>query len=201
MASPAQFTANRSNAQLSTGPRTEEGKDRVRHNARTHGLTSKTLILPGESEEEYNTLEESFLKDLKPANETERALIKRVTENYWRLQRLYRAEADFFRAAERHLGTADIGELFLSQAGSPKAALFLRYLTAAERAYNRSLADLHQMQTQRRKEEAATANTKLRPVRPANGFVSQAEPQPVAIDQVSAGACGNPIPGSAEYAR
>jgi hypothetical protein len=160
MSTAAQIAANQANSQLSTGPRTEPGKAAVRLNATRHGLTSKTIILPGESEEEFRNLEQSFLTDLKPANDTERALVTRVVENYWRLQRLYRAEADFFQAAESSLDIRGIGELFSSQSGSARASLFLRYLTSAERAYNRSLADLRQVQTQRRKEAAETAKQK-----------------------------------------
>ncbi|MFO0887832.1 MAG: hypothetical protein U0790_01670 [Isosphaeraceae bacterium] len=38
MTSPARIEANRRNAQRSTGPRTEAGKDKVRLNALKHGL-------------------------------------------------------------------------------------------------------------------------------------------------------------------
>ena len=68
----------------------------MRHNAVRHGLTSKTLIAKGESQEEYEALRTGFLRDYAPANDVERALVERVAENHWRLQRLYRAEAEFF---------------------------------------------------------------------------------------------------------
>lgn len=42
--SPARMDANRKNAQLSTGPKTPEGKDRSRMNALKHGLCSATLL-------------------------------------------------------------------------------------------------------------------------------------------------------------
>ena len=42
MSSAAQTAANRANAQLSTGPRTLEGKARVSQNALRHGLTAET---------------------------------------------------------------------------------------------------------------------------------------------------------------
>ena len=44
MASERQMQANRLNAQKSTGPRTENGKLAVHHNALTHGLLSRDLL-------------------------------------------------------------------------------------------------------------------------------------------------------------
>jgi hypothetical protein len=39
-----QIEANRRNAQLSTGPVTQEGKQRSRQSALRHGLTAETVI-------------------------------------------------------------------------------------------------------------------------------------------------------------
>jgi hypothetical protein len=44
--SDAQPEANRPNAMLSTGPRTEEGRRRSSMNATKHGLTARTIVLP-----------------------------------------------------------------------------------------------------------------------------------------------------------
>ena len=43
--SAAKLEANRRNAQKSTGPRTEEGKDRSKLNAVKHGMRAETLVL------------------------------------------------------------------------------------------------------------------------------------------------------------
>jgi hypothetical protein len=53
MATPAQIIANQANAQRSTGPRTVEGKQASSANATSHGLTSRSTVLPGEDPEEY----------------------------------------------------------------------------------------------------------------------------------------------------
>src|SRR5438270_9938550 len=45
MSSPARQMANAANAQLSTGPRTGQGKARSSQNARTHGLSAKRLAI------------------------------------------------------------------------------------------------------------------------------------------------------------
>ena len=44
----AKIEANQANAQLSTGPRTEQGKAISSFNSLRHGLTAMTVLLPGE---------------------------------------------------------------------------------------------------------------------------------------------------------
>ena len=46
VASPARLAANQANAQLSTGPRTPEGKAKVSLNAVKTALTGQTVLLP-----------------------------------------------------------------------------------------------------------------------------------------------------------
>ena len=48
-----QIEANRRNARKSTGPITEEGKQRSRRNAVRHGLTAETVIGALEDAEDY----------------------------------------------------------------------------------------------------------------------------------------------------
>ena len=56
MTSLKQIEANRRNAQNSTGPRTEAGKQRSSRNAVRHGLTAETVIGPLEDAEDYQRL-------------------------------------------------------------------------------------------------------------------------------------------------
>ena len=53
MASQAQITANRLNAQLSTGPRTPAGKTVAARNSLKHGLTARQQVIKGESPADY----------------------------------------------------------------------------------------------------------------------------------------------------
>jgi len=46
--SPARADASRCNGKKSAGPKTEEGKARSRFNALKHGMTSQTVLLPGD---------------------------------------------------------------------------------------------------------------------------------------------------------
>ena len=52
--SEKQRLANIANAQLSTGPRTTEGKNICRWNSLRCGFRSSLDVLPGESQEEYD---------------------------------------------------------------------------------------------------------------------------------------------------
>ena len=52
MASEAQIAANRANAQRSTGPRTEEGKEKSARNALNHGLCAERVVIDEEDREE-----------------------------------------------------------------------------------------------------------------------------------------------------
>src|SRR5271166_6267100 len=75
MASAAQIAANRRNALKSSGPKTDEGKDRVRRNAITHGLTARTIMpdLPQEKPERARARE--WADDLQPQTALERDLL------------------------------------------------------------------------------------------------------------------------------
>ena len=83
---------NRRNAQKSTGPRTPEGKSRSRFNAVKHGMTAKTLVLPGEDADVLQQRIEAWTTDLQPQNEVEQFLVERSVQFSWQLERADRAE-------------------------------------------------------------------------------------------------------------
>jgi hypothetical protein len=56
MSTQSQIDANRANAQHSTGPLSPDGKQRVAANAVTHGLTSRKILLTGETIEEFESI-------------------------------------------------------------------------------------------------------------------------------------------------
>jgi len=93
MSTSAQSSANIANAQLSTGPKTEPGKAASSQNSLKHGLTAKTVLLPGEDPAEYQALTQGMTTDLAPGNTIESSLTKELIDLQWRLQRVPRLEA------------------------------------------------------------------------------------------------------------
>ena len=63
MTSFKQIEANRRNALKSTGPRSEDGKQRASQNAVRHGLTAETVLEVVEDPEEYKAFEQAVAAD------------------------------------------------------------------------------------------------------------------------------------------
>jgi hypothetical protein len=83
MSTPAQAEANLANAQHSTGPRTETGKAASSQNALKHGLTAKTILLPGE--DAYRKMCEGMFEKFAPACTPEQELVQLLCDTQWRL--------------------------------------------------------------------------------------------------------------------
>jgi hypothetical protein len=120
MTTEAQVTANRLNAQRSTGPRTTEGKAAVALNAVKHGLRAQMVVLPGEAEDEYARFCEEMMEDLRPQGLSEREVAERIVGLAWRLRRAGRYHDAVFAALyeQQVAALADTS----SEAGDPGAA-------------------------------------------------------------------------------
>ena len=90
---PARLAANRRNAQLSTGPKTEEGKARARANAVKHGLTGAGIALPGEDAEAVAALFDAVRDELAPGSVVGAFLAQQVALAMVRCGRAARGEA------------------------------------------------------------------------------------------------------------
>src|SRR5271166_2849305 len=95
-------STNRRNAQLSTGPKTEEGKSRSRRNAVKHGvLVSALLITEGQGAEdpaEFDELLGGLRQDFAPVGALEEMLVEKIAVCWWRQKRALRCEAGLIRA-------------------------------------------------------------------------------------------------------
>jgi len=91
-----QIEANRRNARKSTGPVTEEGKQRSRCNAVRHGLTAETVIGALEDAEDYRAFEAAIVADYDTQSAVERELVLRLASLLWRLRRATTMETGLF---------------------------------------------------------------------------------------------------------
>ncbi len=103
MTSFRQIEANRRNARKSTGPTTEEGKQRSRCNGIRHGLTAETVIGALEDAEDYRTFEATIIADYDAQSAVERELVLRLASLLWRLRRASTMETGLFDIQADHL--------------------------------------------------------------------------------------------------
>jgi hypothetical protein len=132
MSSPKQIDANRRNAQKSTGPRSRPGKDKTRFNGLKHGLRAEHVVLPGESQAEFDAERQAWFADWKPQSHTRAILAERAAVASWRMRRGVRVETARTRNLALEAGrtfdrrVADMIEQAMRQMGrNPNAALDL----------------------------------------------------------------------------
>ena len=99
MTSVRQIEANRRNALRSTGPQTDEGKQRASQNAVRHGLTAETVIVPLEDADDYQAFEQAVTADYDGETAVERELVLRLASLLWRLRRATSVETGLLRIA------------------------------------------------------------------------------------------------------
>jgi hypothetical protein len=103
MTSFRQIEANRRNAGKSTGPITENGKQRSRCNAVRHGLTAETVIGALEDAEDYKAFEAAIIADYDVQSAVERELVLRLASLLWRLRRATTMETGLLEIQADHL--------------------------------------------------------------------------------------------------
>uniref|UniRef100_Q01W00 Uncharacterized protein n=1 Tax=Solibacter usitatus (strain Ellin6076) TaxID=234267 RepID=Q01W00_SOLUE len=177
MATPAQVTANRANAQQSTGPSSAEGKAASSRNSLKFGLTARAAIIPGEDPAELEALTTQYLEEFDPAGAVEQHLVQTMIRAIWMQQRCDRVEAAYLNArvaalpegTEHALGAAVIED---AAQGDVLHKIFRRH-QAAEREWTRALDSLTRMQAQRFADEAEAEAESATALAPAS-----ATPQP-----------------------
>ena len=85
--SVAKVEANRRNSQKSSGPKSDAGKARSRYNALKHGMTAKTVLLPGDDPEEFAGRLRYLQDDLQARNSLEAVVIERLAGDLWKSDR------------------------------------------------------------------------------------------------------------------
>ena len=158
VATAAQIQANRRNAQRSTGPKTDEGKARVRRNAFKHGMTARTImpVLPQEDPKELEDRTQQAITAMKPRNPLELDLVCRAVRLAGELDRAERVAtahlAHRVRMATRS-GTDTVSAEELKKVHDLGSKLFFQ--AAIGPGYSDSTADDYPAVIVRRLEESA----------------------------------------------
>jgi hypothetical protein len=153
--SEKRLAANRSNAQLSSGPVTEIGKQIVSQNATRHGLTGKFQVLPGESQTDFDQMLAAFMRDEAPADQEEVEFVHQMAQSLWMSNRSSRMQDRCFIAIQS--GTPED-----QKQAKNDLALYLRYQSTHERAFVRFSTELRKRRNERRKAERGFVSQKLR---------------------------------------
>jgi hypothetical protein len=145
MTSFRQIEANRRNARKSTGPITEEGKQRSRCNAIRHGLTAETVIVELENAEDYKLFEAAIIADYDAQSSVERDLVLRLASLLWRLRRATTIETGLFEIQANHLSEFRQARSVLP---ASREVVYARFGRANPVSYDRDAA-AHDITTQK----------------------------------------------------
>ena len=142
--SAAQLTANRANAQLSCGPKTEAGRAISSQNRTTHGLARHNgtfVLLSSEDPNGFEALKAALAEEHCPSTETESILINSMAESHWLANRAQTLQKT---CLDPQTGQITDPSLF---------SLYLRYQTTHTRAFHKCLNDLLKLRSEKRKTE------------------------------------------------
>ena len=190
MATQQQILANRSNAQLSTGPRTEQGKAISRMNALKTGIDARNEAASGENPAVLAALADEYDHEFQPIGLVERFLVDILVKDDWFLRRYRFLAADLVNhgatvAYEAKRG-ADFGAGFANNTESFNR--LHRHIIETERSFFTHLGELERRQALRRQHQPdvdSSVTDSPETENPGIGFVSQPNPDP-AVTQPAA---------------
>jgi hypothetical protein len=99
------------------GPKSAKGKEVVSKNAISHGVTSTRTVIPGESEDEWDSFRSGVRDSLRPVGVLETELADRVAHCLWRRRRLDRFETAMLETSQAAIGT-DVARYRRSMSGA-----------------------------------------------------------------------------------
>src|SRR5690242_15392380 len=141
MATPAQLDANRSNSQLSTGPRTAEGKSASAANSLKHGLYAKSVVIPGEDPADYEQHAAEYRARFIPGTPEQEFQVETLIEESWKRRRYSRIEAALMTKLMENAGPSDNPLAAVFSAANPDSRMLDRIIRAREactRAWERA---------------------------------------------------------------
>ncbi len=140
----AQLDANRANAQLSTGPTTDEGKSKSAQNSRKHGFTSRSFCVEDSEQEHFTLFMVAWRKQIKPSGALEEYHFQIVVQTAWNLQRLAHHESEILSA---------FGNPFLDERLGKVLDRLSRYRRNMERSHSEAFKTLIDLQAARAQNE------------------------------------------------
>jgi hypothetical protein len=162
MSSQLKKDTARANGAKSHGPKTPEGRARSSANSRRHGLTADTLLVSGESHDQFQLLLQDYVDQFHPATGVEMELVEAMAYARWRIRRLLALETNLFdneivrssKAIDKEFNNMDVyarlGWVFQKLAdGGQAIALLIRYETSLNRSYDRAFKQLQVIQSTR----------------------------------------------------
>ena len=115
-------------------------------NALRHGLLSKCVVLPNESQGVFDALMGQYLSKLQPADEIEYGAVEKMVAAEWREFRLMAVETRLLKnAVSRRPETDELDRIagaFSDLAKGPELLLIHRYEGRINRLYQRALQNL-----------------------------------------------------------
>jgi hypothetical protein len=186
---------NRANAQKSTGPRTESGKQRASQNSLSHGLTARNPLLPSEDRDEYLAFTLQFFDALSPQGPVETQLCQTLADCSWKSNRGMSCEQHLLACAVPAAAAESSAALDASVRTLANIGL---YQSRTFRTFEKSMNELHQIQAERRLAERAALLEAARQQQ-AEEAMAEAEAKfgfvfatPESAPQTAAGAAATP---------
>jgi hypothetical protein len=172
MTAEKQAAANRRNAQLSTGPRTSDGKAMASRNGFQGDGTGRQLMLCQELGAEFDALRRAIMAECQPRGAVEAELVDCIIGDFWRRRRAASLETALFDHGEeradairellpRVVAQSERGyarRLYYAFANANNSGgdfgRLARYLAVIDQSLHRNLLTLARLQARRRQREA-----------------------------------------------
>jgi hypothetical protein len=139
--SPAQLEANRANAQLSTGPKTEEGRRASSTNAVKSGLASAKLYIRADEQNEFDEFMQLLNDQLQPSGILQCLFFDLILHASWNIRRCMLLEAKL-------QSETGLDEALLNDELARKIERLWRYKRMHESTLRQATAEFRKLKTE-----------------------------------------------------
>ena len=187
MPSPAQYAANRLNAEKFRAATSPQGKARSAMNALRHGLTARVVVLPSEDMDAYQAFSKEIVDSLDAQTPVERQFAQTVADNQWRINRVRSIEdgmlglGHFEAAGNFDCPSSEIHSAMTAARAFRNDSKSFVNLSIYEQRLHRSMKDalrqLKELQTERREKNKTGMDDSIRllKTRQMKGLPSETE--------------------------